>query len=124
MEILGIDIGGSGIKGAIVDTRNGQLSSDRILLPTPPQPAHPKIVAMTVKKLVRLLDWKGDVGCSFPMVIVNGKCRTAGNMTNDWIDIQVDKLFESECPPNTKFHIGNDADLAGLAELSLGAGKG
>lgn len=57
------------------------------------------------------------------MVVVDGKCKTAGNMTNDWVDVQVDKLFEAECP-NTKFHLGNDADLAGLAEMRLGAGNG
>jgi polyphosphate glucokinase len=122
MEILGIDIGGSGIKGAVVDTNEGQLISERIRLETP-QPAYPGEVAKTVKELVSLLNWQGVIGCSFPMVVVKGKCRTAGNMTKDWVDVQVDKLFETECP-NAKFYLGNDADLAGLAEMRLGAGNG
>ena len=122
MEILGLDIGGSGIKGAIVETENGQLISERLRLATP-QPAHPEAVAKTVEELVRQLNWQGVIGCSFPMVVVDGKCKTVGNMTNDWVDVQVDKLFEAECP-NTKFHLGNDADLAGLAEMQLGVGNG
>lgn len=122
MEILGIDIGGSGIKGAVVDTNEGQIISERIRLETP-QPAYPEAVAKTVKELVRSLNWQGVIGCSFPMVVVNGKCRTAGNMTKDWVNVKVDKLFEKECL-NTKFYLGNDADLAGLAEMRLGAGNG
>jgi polyphosphate glucokinase len=122
MEILGLDIGGSGIKGAIVETENGQLISKRLRLATP-QPANPAAVAKTVEELVRRLNWQGNIGCSFPMVVVDGKCKTAGNMTNDWIDVQVDELFETACP-NTKFLLGNDADLAGLAEMELGVGNG
>ena len=122
MEILGLDIGGSGIKGAIVETENGRLVSERLRLATP-QPAHPGAVAKTVEELVRQLNWQGVIGCSFPMVVVDGKCKTSGNMTDEWVDVQVNKLFETECP-NTKFYLGNDADLAGLAEMQLGVGNG
>jgi polyphosphate glucokinase len=122
MEILGLDIGGSGIKGAIVETENGILVSERLRLATP-QPAHPGAVAKTVEELVRRLNWQGVIGCSFPMVVVDGKCKTAGNMADEWVDVQVNKLFETECP-NTKFYLGNDADLAGLAEMQLGVGNG
>ncbi|WP_238934495.1 polyphosphate--glucose phosphotransferase [Aurantibacter crassamenti] len=122
MKILGIDIGGSGIKGAVVDTVNGKLVTERIRFETP-QPAHPEEVAKTVQQLVRQLNWQGVVGCSFPMVVVNDTCKTAGNMTNNWVDIEIAKLFQKKCV-NTNFYIGNDADLAGLAEMKLGVGNG
>tara|TARA_E500000318_G_scaffold104231_1_gene109995 strand:- start:228 stop:983 length:756 start_codon:yes stop_codon:yes gene_type:complete len=121
MEILGLDIGGSGIKGAIVETESGRLVSERLWLATP-KPALPGAIAKTVEELVSRLNWEGVIGCSFPMVVVDGKCKTAGNMTNDWVGVQVDELFEAACP-KTKFHLGNDADLAGLAEMQLGVGR-
>ncbi|MEY8020043.1 ROK family protein [Muriicola sp. E247] len=82
MEILGLDIGGSEIKGAIVETESGRLVSERLRLSTP-QPALPEAVAKTVEELVSRLNWQGVIGFSFPMVVVDGKCKTAGNMTND-----------------------------------------
>ncbi|MCB9202469.1 MAG: ROK family protein [Flavobacteriales bacterium] len=122
MKVLGIDIGGSGIKGAIVNTENGELLTEKHRIPTP-RPATPELMSETVRELVDFFDWKGVIGCSFPAVILDGKCMSAGNISDEWIGTQVDELFENACE-NTKFHVGNDADLAGVAEMRLGAGKG
>jgi len=122
MELLGIDIGGSGIKGAIVNTKTGELVSERHRIPTP-QPSTPDAVAQTVKELVKHFDWKGAIGCSLPAVVTDGECRTAGNISPLWIGTQADKLFSEACD-GMPFYVGNDADLAGVAEMALGAGRG
>lgn len=120
MKILGIDIGGSGIKAAIVDTKTGELLSERHRIPTP-KPATPEAVAKVVKEVVKHFNWKKAVGCSFPTTIVDGKCIHTGNLSEKWLHVKVDKLFKKEC--KLPFYVSNDADLAGLAEVSLGAGK-
>ena len=121
MKVLGIDIGGSGIKAAIVNTKNGQLLSERHRIDTP-KPATPKAVAKVVKEIVKHFDWKGAVGCCFPTIIVDGKCKHQGNLSDEWVGVKVDKLFKEECD-GIRFYVSNDADLAGVAEISLGAGK-
>ena len=122
MDVLGIDVGGSGIKGVVVDTETGDLRSDRFRLPTP-QPSAPADVAAVVKELVSQLDYSGSVaGCSFPTVVANGQARTAGNIDERWLGTQVDQLFDEAT--GLDFVVHNDADVAGLAELRLGAGKG
>lgn len=120
MKILGIDIGGSGIKAAIVNTKTGELLSERHRIDTP-KPATPDAVSKVIKQMVSYFDWNKTVGCSFPTTIVNGKCIHSGNLSPKWLNVKVDKLFEKEC--NLPFYISNDADLAGLAEVKLGAGK-
>lgn len=120
MKMLGIDIGGSGIKGAIVNTKTGALLSDRFRIETP-KPATPEAVAKVIQEMVTHFDWKNAVGCSFPTTIVDGKCIHSGNLSEKWLHVKVDKLFKKEC--NLPFYISNDADLAGLAEVSLGAAK-
>ncbi|MFP4097023.1 MAG: polyphosphate--glucose phosphotransferase [Cyclobacteriaceae bacterium] len=122
MEILGLDVGGSGIKGAIIDTDKGELISERYRLDTP-QPSKPVRVAETVSKIVDHFEWKGIVGCSFPAVIIKGKSMTAGNISKKWIGTQADALFSEHCG-GLKFYLANDADLAGVAEMKLGAGRG
>ncbi|MEM7036526.1 MAG: ROK family protein [Bacteroidota bacterium] len=122
MEILGLDIGGSGIKGAIVNVHTGELLSERHRLATP-KPATPKAVAETVQELVAHFSWKGYVGCGFPTVVKNGQCRSHGNLSPEWVGVQVDQLFGEHCPGAT-FAVSNDADVAGIAEMELGAGKG
>lgn len=122
MEILGIDIGGSGIKGAIVDTKTGELLSERQRIPTP-KPGTPSAVADTVEELVKFFDYKGIAGCSFPTAVKNGKCLTAGNLSPEWVGVRIDKLFGDQLK-KVDFVVGNDADLAGIAEMELGAGKG
>lgn len=120
MKSLGIDIGGSGIKAAIIDTKTGELLSERHRIPTP-KPATPEAIAKTVKEMVAHFDWKKGVGCSFPTTIVNGKCIHSGNLSEKWLNVNVEKLFRKEC--HVPFYVSNDADLAGVAEVSLGAGK-
>lgn len=122
MKILGIDIGGSGIKAAIVDTQNGELLSERHRIKTP-KPATPNAVSKVVKEMVKYFDWKGAVGCCFPTIIVDGQCKHHGNLSKEWLDVKVNEIFEKECEENA-FYISNDADLAGIAEVNLGAGKG
>lgn len=121
MKMLGIDIGGSGIKGAIINTETGELLSERHRIPTP-KPAKPKDVAAVVKQIVEHFDWQGPVGCCFPTVVKQGKCLSKSNMHQDWVGVQIDELFSETC--GVPFYVANDADLAGVAEMTLGAGKG
>lgn len=121
MNILGIDIGGSGIKCAIINTTTGELISDRIRIPTP-KPATPLQVAEVIKQSVDHFNWKGVVGCSFPTVVVNGRCKSAGNISPEWVAVQIDEFFSKSCN-GIPFFVGNDADLAGIAEITMGAGK-
>ena len=121
MEILGIDVGGTGIKGALVNIETGKLTSEKFRIPTP-KTGTPKAVANTIKELVNHFNWKGLVGCGFPTPLQHGKCLTGGNLHKDWKGVQVDALFEAKT--GNSFSIVNDADAAGLAELNFGAGKG
>ncbi|OAD40788.1 polyphosphate--glucose phosphotransferase [Polaribacter atrinae] len=120
MKVLGIDIGGSGIKAAIVNTKTGELLSERHRIDTP-KPATPEAVAKVINEMVAHFKWKKAIGCSFPTTIVNGKCIHPGNLSEKWLNVKVDKLFRKEC--KLPFYVSNDADLAGLAEVSLGAAK-
>lgn len=120
-KILGIDIGGSGVKGAIVDTKKGKLLTERYRIPTP-QPATPEAVAEVMAKITRQFKWKGPVGVGFPGVIQQGVARTAANLDNSWIDKDLNKLFSNAT--GCKVHVVNDADAAGMAEVKFGAGNG
>ena len=120
-KILGIDIGGSGIKGAIVNTKDGKLLTSRYRIPTP-SPADPESVAGTIKEIVNFFEWTGPVGVGFPAVIQNGVARTAANIDLSFIDTNVNKLF-CDATGCEVFAV-NDADAAGLAEVKFGAGKG
>lgn len=120
MDVLGIDIGGTGIKGAIVDTKTGELLSDRYRIPTP-KGAKPNDIAKTVQELVAHFNWKGRVGCGFPTIISHGKAKSFGNIDPSWMNVQVDEIFSNFT--GLEFRIVNDADAAGLAEIKLGAGK-
>lgn len=121
MEILGIDIGGSGIKGAPVDLKKGELSAPRHRIPTP-QPATPEAVAATVGQIAAHFSWQGPIGCGFPAVIRRGTAHTAANVDPAWIGTQAEALFSEAtgCP----VRVANDADVAGLAEMRYGAGRG
>ncbi|PHQ55455.1 MAG: polyphosphate glucokinase [Lutibacter sp.] len=120
MEILGIDVGGTGIKGALVDITTGKLTTEKHRIATP-NPATPLDVANTIKQLVNLFNWKGLVGCGFPTPLQHGKCLTGGNLHKDWKGVKVDQLFSNTT--GNDFFIVNDADAAGLAEINFGAGK-
>lgn len=119
-SILGIDIGGTGIKGAIVDVKKGKLLSDRHRIETP-QPATPEAVAHTVQELITHFEWKGPVGCGFPAAIQQGVVRTAANISSEWINCNAEELFASKT--GLSFKVINDADAAGMAEMRFGAGK-
>lgn len=120
MLILGIDIGGTGIKGALVDISNGQMTTDRIRIPTP-QPAKPHSVATVIAQLCKQFDWRGAVGCGFPGVVRRGVTLTAANVHKQWIGLNAAYLFSQATGNDTV--VVNDADAAGLAEVSVGAGK-
>ena len=120
-EVLGIDVGGTGIKAAIVDTTTGELLTKRKRLSTPDH-STPKNIAKTVRKLVAQFDYSGPVGCCFPAVVTKGVARTAGNIHKSWRGTSVEALFaDATGLPVTAL---NDADAAGLAEMSLGSGRG
>lgn len=119
--ILGIDVGGTGIKAALVDTDAGKLVSDRRRIATP-HPSTPTNVAATVKQLVAEFDYSGTVGCCFPAVVIDGKARTAGNIDKTWRNTQIDAEFSHAT--GLSFVVLNDADAAGIAEMRLGAGVG
>lgn len=123
MEALGIDIGGSGVKGNPVDTDTGQPTAERFRLDTP-HPATPKDVAETVGKVAEHFHWTGPVGVTFPGVITHGTVRTAANVDHSWIDVDAPKLFGGVLGDAAHVVVLNDADAAGLAEVAHGAGKG
>jgi polyphosphate glucokinase len=120
MEVLGIDIGGSGIKGAPVDTGTGNLLAARYRLQTPSQ-AKPQPVAEIVGKIADHFNWKGDLGIGFPGVVRKGVTLTAANIHKDWIGLKAAKFIKKVT--RCKTCIINDADAAGLAEMAFGAGK-
>lgn len=120
-QSFGIDIGGSGIKGAPVDLETGQLSVDRLRIDTP-RPATPQAVASVVAQLLDHFSWQGSVGCTFPAVVRRGVTMTAANVDDGWIELDADALLEGVT--GRPVHLLNDADAAGLAEMRYGAGRG
>jgi polyphosphate glucokinase len=120
-QAFGIDIGGSGVKGAVVDLATGDLAHERIKIATP-QPATPNAVAETVAKLVAQADWDGPVGITLPSVVVNGIARTAANIDKSWVDTDAHQLF-SLALGGREVVVLNDADAAGMAEDQYGAAK-
>lgn len=119
MRILGIDVGGSGIKGAVVDTVKGEMLTERHRIPTP-QPATPQAVADTIKALVDHFNWKGPIGCGFPAAIQHGVAKTAANVDNTFIDTNIEALFAEVT--GVDVYCVNDADAAGMAEFKFGHG--
>lgn len=121
MEILGIDIGGSGIKGAPVNIETGVMVDERFRIDTP-QPSTPDAVAQGVKELVDHFNWKGALGCTFPAIIKQGVAYSAANVDKSWIGTDGQGLIE-RVTGNPVLLI-NDADAAGIAEMRFGAGRG
>ncbi|MEV4615716.1 polyphosphate--glucose phosphotransferase [Kitasatospora sp. NPDC049258] len=118
--VFGVDIGGSGIKGAPVDLERGALAQERHKVLTP-HPASPESVVAAVQEVVRHFDHQGPVGLTFPGVVVDGHTRTAANVDKGWIGMDAAGLFQDALGlPAT---VLNDADAAGLAELTHGAGQ-
>ena len=118
---LGIDIGGTGIKGAPVDVREGKLVQERFRLDTP-QPATPEAVAATLKSVVDHFQWKGPIGATMPGVVKNGVLLTAANIGKAWVGTDAAKLFSEAT--GQPVSVLNDADAAGIAEMRFGAGAG
>jgi len=119
--ILGIDIGGSGIKGAPVDTQTGKLVAERSRIPTP-EGARPDDVKGVVAELVRQFGHEGPVGVTFPGIVQRGQTLSAANVDQGWIGLDADALFTEAT--GREVHLINDADAAGIAEARFGAGAG
>jgi len=121
MQVLGIDVGGSGIKGAPVDTKTGKLLDERIRIKTPKE-AEPEPIGQVVAEIAKSFDWKGPIGIGFPAPIKAGVAMMAANISVKWVGTNADELFTKitgcECT------MINDADAAGLAEMEFGAGRG
>ena len=121
MEILGIDIGASGIKGAPVDTRSGEMTAERLRIPTP-EGAEPEAVSQVVAQLVKQFRWSGPIGCGFPAAVRHGRALTAVNISSNWVGEPVAELLRQAVGRSVT--VINDADAAGLAEMRFGAGRG
>jgi polyphosphate glucokinase len=121
MEVLGIDIGGTGIKAAPVDVVTGQLLGARNKIATP-QPATPEAVTDVVRELAASFGWTGPAGATFPGVIIKGVVRTAANVDKSWVGTDAATLFGKAI--GSEVAVLNDADAAGIAEMTFGAGKG
>jgi polyphosphate glucokinase len=117
---FGVDIGGSGIKGAIVDLDKGDLATERVKYLTP-NPSTPEAVAEVVARLVREAGWSGDLGATFPAVIKNGVAKSAANVDKSWIGTDLAAGLEKRIPGTAQTL--NDADAAGIAEMRYGAGR-
>lgn len=118
---LGVDVGGSAIKGAVVDLESGALFGNRRKVATP-QPSTPSSVAEAVARLTTRLGWHGPLGCTVPAVVQNGVVRTAANIDHSWIGVNGAALIAAAT--GRPAVLLNDADAAGIAEMRLGAGRG
>jgi polyphosphate glucokinase len=121
---LGIDIGGTGIKGAVVDTATGELVSERKKIATPKSGKPGAIVKVVVELIEQLggISESMPVGVCFPAIVRNGMTMSAANISDDWIGLEAEKLFEKAL--GRDIHFVNDADAAGVAEVRYGAAKG
>ena len=119
---IGIDIGGSGIKGAPVSMKTGEFKADRLRIPTP-ENASPEVIAGIVKEIADSFDLPtAPVGVTFPAPIVNGKVPFMANLSQEWVGVKVQKLFEKVL--DRPVTVVNDADAAGYAEVYFGAAHG
>lgn len=118
--ILGVDVGGTGMKAGIVDVVSGELLGERkrILTPQPPTPAN---IVKGLKALVEIHKWKGPIGCGFPAIVKDGVAHSATNIDDSWIGVNIEKLFSDAtgCPVK----VTNDADAAGYAIMLYGVGQ-
>lgn len=119
--VLGVDVGASGIKGAVIDIRTGEMLTERQRFPTP-DPSTPKAMAQTFSELVQFFSWKGLIGVGFPTIVKNGVALTAANIDDSWIQTSIENTFAEVSGCVVK--VLNDADAAGMAEVRFGLGKG
>lgn len=123
-KAIGIDIGGTGIKAALVDIKRGELVSERIRVETPAG-GEPEAIADACKTIIDSLGVSHrnyPVGLCFPAVVKHGFTQSAANVSKRWIGLNADELFDKTLNRHT--HVINDADAAGLAEVKFGAGRG
>lgn len=118
--VLGIDIGGSGIKGALVDIIEGKLVTDVHRIETP-ENSSPQKIAEVIEEIRKFFNYEGIIGCGFPSVVINGVIKTAANIDKSNININAEKLFSDVT--GQRVFVVNDADAAGKAEINFGAGK-
>lgn len=118
--VFGLDIGGTGIKGGIVNVEKGCMETERVKVLTP-NPATPKSVAKSAAGLIQAIDWKGSVGVGFPAIIKDDVCHTATNIDQSWIGVNVADLLSAEIGSDVR--VINDADAAALCEMHFGAAK-
>jgi polyphosphate glucokinase len=121
MEVLGIDIGGSGIKGAPVNIANGALTQERFRIPTP-EPSTPAAVGEVVAEIIKHFAWKGPVGCTFPAIVQHGVTHSAANVDPGWMHFAAEPFLRKRT--GSLLRLVNDADAAGLSEAAFGAAKG
>lgn len=119
--ILGIDVGATGMKGGLVDVEKGEMVSERFKLPTP-KPSKPASMSKVMAEIVDHFKYKGIVGCGFPSIIKNNIALSAANIDESWIGTNVRKKFTKSTGCNMV--ICNDADVAGMAEMQFGQGRG
>jgi len=121
MHILGVDVGGSGIKGAPVDTETGTLIAERLRIKTPKK-GEPEPIAEVINQIAQSFNWRGKIGIGFPAPIKGGVTLMAANISEKWVGTNANALFTKitgcDCT------MINDADAAGLAEMAFGAGRG
>ncbi len=119
--ILGIDVGASGIKGALVNLEKGKLHGERFRIPTP-QPSTPEHLATAFAEMAEFFNYKGPIGCGFPAIVKNGVALSAANIDPSWVNVNIEKTFgkSTDCP----VFATNDADAAGIAEMRYGVGRG
>jgi len=120
MYALGVDIGGSGVKGAVVNLERGELVGERLRYDTPAS-SHPEAVAAVVSRIVTDLSWAGPIGCTFPGIIHHGVVKTSANMDKGWSNTDGKHLLERVTGRSVR--LLNDADAAGVAEMEFGAGR-
>lgn len=120
MITLGIDVGGSAVKGGLVDVTKGTLISPRVRLATP-EMVEPIIVAGLVEDIRKELDYSGAIGVGFPAVIINGVCNSAANIHQHWIGMDISAVVGEKT--GSAVYVLNDADAAGMAEMTFGAGR-
>lgn len=118
--ILGIDVGASGIKGALVNLETGKLYGERFRVPTP-QPSTPEAMAGAFAEIVHFFNYKGVVGCGFPAIVKNGVSQSAANIDPAWVGTNIEEVFGNAA--GVRVFATNDADAAGMAEMHYGVGR-
>jgi len=121
MEVLGIDIGSSGIKGCVVNTQKGKIVSEQYSTPPLEDTSPHKILSQLHQIVKKKFEWKGPVGCAFPAPVSRGVVVSSNRIASDWTDVDVEHLF-AEITGNP-ISVINDSDATGLAEMHFGAGK-